>query len=305
MHMKKPYQEISFLDFQKRYQTEENCEKRLFELRWPQGFICPNCKHQEYYFISERKLYQCKKCRHQTSLTAGTVMHGTRTSLLLWFWAIYLISTDKRGFSALAFSKKLGLSYWKAWTMLQKIRRAMRDRDSAYQLTGIIEIDDSFFGGSGQGGNKRRGRGSSKTSVIVEASIQGKAVSFAKMTVVDNVDGVTIDAMVKADIKKNQTVKTDGLPAYNIVGESGHNHQREIVKGKKAHEVLKWTHILIGNAKAFILGTFHGIGKKHLQAYLDEFCYRFNRRNWELQLFDRLVTACINSRGVCFAELIQ
>lgn len=189
--MNKPYQEISLLEFQTKYQTEEDYEKRLFKLRWPQGFACPICGHQEYYHVTQRKLYQCKKCRHQTSLTAGTVMHNTRTSLLLWFWAIYLTSTDKRGLSALSLSKKLGLSYWKAWTMLHKIRHAMKNRDSTYQLTGIVEIDDSFFGSSTKGRSKR-GRGTSKTAVIVEASTHGKAIGFAKMTVVDKVDSTTI-----------------------------------------------------------------------------------------------------------------
>lgn len=305
--MTKPYQEMSLLDFQKKCQREEDCEKRLFELRWPQGFTCPGCGHKEYYFVFHRKLYQCKKCRHQTSLTAGTVMHNTRTSLLLWFWAIYLVSTDKRGVSALALSKKLGLSYWKAWTMLHKIRRAMRDRDSTYQLAGIVEIDDSFFGSptqTGEGGGKR-GRGTSKTAILVEVSTHDDAVGFAKMTVLNTVDGTTIEHVIHTDIRENQTVKTDGLPVYTIVGKSGHNHLQEIIKGKKAHEVLKWTHILIANAKSFILGTFHRFGKKHLQFYLDEFCYRFNRRKWELQLFDRLVTACVNSHAICFAELTK
>lgn len=302
--MKKPYQEMDLLEFQKKYQTEEDCEKRLFELRWPQGFVCPSCGRHEYYFVSKRKLYQCKSCRHQASVTAGTVVHGTRTSLLLWFWAIYLVATDKRGLSALALSKKLGLSYWRAWTMLQKIRRGMRDRDSTYKLAGIVEMDDSFFGGPKEGGDKR-GRGSSKTTVIVEASTNGGGVGYAKMTVVDHVDSATVEALVRADMRENQTVKTDGFPAYNIVDQSGHRHQRELVKGKKAHEVLTWTHILVSNAKSFILGTFHGIGKKHLQAYLDEFCYRFNRRYWEHQLFDRLVAACVNSKGVCYAELTK
>ncbi|MCE7866217.1 MAG: IS1595 family transposase [Candidatus Brocadia sp. AMX2] len=272
--MNKPYQEISLLEFQTKYQTEEDCEKRLFDLRWPQGFACPSCGHQEYYHVTKRKLYQCKKCRHQTSLTAGTV------------------------------SKKLGLSYWKAWTMLHKIRHAMKNRDSTYQLTGIVEIDDSFFGSSTKGSSKR-GRGTSKTAVIVEASTHGDAVGFAKMTVVDKVDSASIDHLVKASVRVNQPVKTDGLPVYTIVSKSGHNHIQEIVKGKKAHEVLKWTHILISNAKSFIMGTFHRFGKKHLQAYLDEFCYRFNRRKWELQLFDRLVTACVNSQAIYFAELTQ
>jgi len=302
--MNKPYQEISLLEFQTKYQAEDDCEKRLFELRWPHGFTCPSCGHQEYYHVTKRKLYQCKKCRHQTSLTAGTVMHNTRTSLLHWFWAIYLTSTDKRGFSALSLSKKLGLSYWKAWTMLHKIRHAMKSRDSDYQLAGIVEIDDSFFGSSAKGKSKR-GRGTSKTAVIVEASTHGDSVGFARMTVVDKVDSATVNHLIHASVKVNQSVKTDGLPVYTIVNNSGHIHLQEIVKGKKAHEVLKWTHILISNAKSFIIGTFHRFGKKHLQSYLDEFCYRFNRRKWELQLFDRLVTACVNSQAICFAELTQ
>lgn len=302
--MNKPYQEINLLGFQKKYQIEEDCEKKLFELRWAQGFVCPICGHQEYYRLTQRKLYQCKKCRHQTSLTAGTIMHNTRTPLLLWFWAIYLVSTDKRGVSALSLSKKLGMSYWKAWTMLHKIRHAMKNRDAAYQLAGIIEIDDSFFGSSVTGRSKR-GRGTSKTAVIVEASTHGDAVGFAKMTVVDKADSTTIGHLIKMDIRKDQSVKTDGLPVYTIVSKSGHNHIQEIVKGKNAHEVLKWTHMLISNAKSFITGTFHRFGKKHLQAYLDEFCYRFNRRTWELQLFDRLATACVNSQAFGFAELTQ
>ena len=152
--MNKQYKDTNLLAFQKRYQTEEDCEKKLFELRWPEGFMCPRCGHREYYFVEKRKLYQCKQCKHQVSLIANTIMHGSRSPLLIWFWAIYLIATDKRGLSALALSKRLDLSYWKAWTMTQKIRRAMRDRDANYKQVGIIEIDDSFFGGPKEGGDK-------------------------------------------------------------------------------------------------------------------------------------------------------
>jgi len=305
--MENQYREISFLEFQKQYKTQEDCEKKLFEIRWPHGFVCPACGHKKYYLISGRKLYQCENCKHQTSLTAGTVMHRSRTPLLYWFWTIYLVSTDKRGISALGLSGKLGLSYWKAWTMLHKIRRAMGDRDATYQLAGIVEIDDAFFGAAQKKKNtrKKRGRGTSKTAVLVKASLQGNAVLYAGMTVADKVDSQAINQAIKKDIKENQTVKTDGLPAYAVVSKSGHTHQKEIVKGKDAHEVLKWTHMLISNAKSFLLGTFHRMGKKHLQSYLDEFCYRFNRRNRESQLFDRLITACTISRAVCFAELTQ
>lgn len=302
--MKKPYEEIDLIEFQKRFRTEKQCERRLFKLRWPNGFVCPRCEHNEHFDLPKRKLFQCKKCGYQISLTAGTVMHKTRTPLLKWFWAIYLVSTDKRGVSALSLSKRLKITYWVAWTMLQKIRKAMRDRDSNYKLAGIIEMDDAFFGGPKEDGDKR-GRGSSKIPVIVEASTNGKGMGYARMTVVDHVDGKIVKEVVKADIKEDQVVKTDGFSTYNVVKEEGHDHQREIVKGKKAIEVLKWTHILISNAKTFILGTFHGVDKKHLQAYLDEFCYRFNRRWSENQLFDRLVTACVTSRGIGYSELTQ
>jgi transposase-like protein len=110
---------------------------------------------------------------------------------------------------------------------------------------------------------------------------------------------------VEADIRGKQTVKADGFQAYDIISKSGHKHQPELVKEKKAHEVMTCTHILISNAKAFILRTFHGVGKKYLKAYLDEFCFPLNGRTWEPQLFDRLVSAFVNSQGACYAELTE
>ena len=161
-----------------------------------------------------------------------------------------------------------------------------------------------FFGGPKEGGDKR-GRGSSKTSVIVEASTTGEGIGYTRMTVVDRVDGNTVKEIVKADVKEGQTIRSDGFTSYNGVKKEGYEHCKEIVKGRKAHTVLKWTHILISHAKAFIQGTFQGVDKKHLQACLDEFCYRFYRRWSENQLFDRLATACISSPSVVFSELTK
>lgn len=295
---------MNLLEFQKSFQTEQDCREKLFKLRWPDGFECPRCKEKQYYDLPKRRLYQCKECNYQVSVTTGTVMHRTRTPLLKWFWAIYLVGTDKRGLSALALSKKIGVSYWVAWTMLQKIRQGMRDRDSNYKLAGIVEMDDAFFGGSQEGGDKH-GRGTSKTPVIVETSIKGEGVGYARMTVVDHVNRKTIREIVRTDIKENQRIITDGFRAYQVVGEEGHDHQREIMKNSDVDKVLRWSHILISNAKAYLLGTFHGVNKKHLQSYLDEFCYRFNRRWAENQLFDRLLTACVTSPGIAFSELTQ
>ncbi len=123
------------------------------------------------------------------------------------------------------------------------------------------------------------------------------------MNVVDAVKSENILDTITADVKVNQVIKTDGFRAYNIVGSGGHKHQKEVVKGKKAHKVLKWVHILASNAKSFLEGTYHGTGRHHLQMYLDEFCYRLNRRKWQGQIFDRLVMACVCSSGITWTEL--
>lgn len=303
--MKKEYHEMGLMEFQRRFRTEAACRKRLFKLRWPDGFKCPRCGHGKCFDLPRRKLHQCKSCGYQTSVTAGTVMHRTRTPLRKWFWAIFLAANDKRGISALQLSKKLKVSYYVAWTMLHKIRQAMSDRNELYRLRGIIEIDESFYGGKKEGGDKR-GRGTSKVPVMIEASTfdggDGRGLGFARMRVIEKADAATVEKVIGEDVAAGQEIVTDGWASYNVVGPMGHEHVRES-SDAGANAALKWVHILASNSKAFLLGTFHGIGRKHLQSYLDEFCYRFNRRRWEEELFDRLVTACANSGGVTYSEL--
>jgi hypothetical protein len=161
-----------------------------------------------FHQLPRRNLVQCKACGRQTSVTARTVMHRTRKPLRVSFWAIYFVANDKRGLSALQLSKKLEVSYYVAWTMLHKIHRAMKERYSAYELRGVVEMDDSFFG-SGTVGNKH-GRGTKKTPVIIEASTHGAAVGFARMHVVEHVDAETIGNILQVDIADNQALKRDG-----------------------------------------------------------------------------------------------
>ncbi len=167
-------------------------------MRWPDGFRCPRCDSQEAYFLEKRRLYQCTKCKHQTSLTAGTVMHRTRTPLVKWFWAIYLVATDKRGLSALALSRKIDIGLKCAWTMLHKIRKAMEARDAEYQLAGLIQVDDAFFSGGIKKGGDKRGRGTSKVPVLVMAATKDEAITFARMEVLENVDGEHIKAVIES-----------------------------------------------------------------------------------------------------------
>ena len=289
---------MQLIEFQRRFVTEEACREHLFNVRWPNGFECPRCSHKHYSYVSTRNLYQCKACGYQAALTAGTIMHRTRTPLHVWFWAIYLVSRDKRGKSALSLSKELNISYWKAWTMLHKIRRAMTQRDAHYQLGNIVEIDDAYFGAPGG----KRGRGTSKSKVIVAVSTteEGKP-QFAKMKVVENIDKKTLNHVAAETIKSGATVRSDGLNSYGDLAHRDFRH--EVIETSKG--LLPWVHVLISNAKAAIQGTFHGLHKKHMQQYLDEFCYRFNRRFWEPQLFGRLLNACVCSETITYAELTQ
>ncbi|MDP8220102.1 MAG: IS1595 family transposase [Candidatus Stygibacter frigidus] len=300
----KHYESISFFEFQRNYSTEDACREKLFKLRWPEGFTCPHCGNTTYYYHSVRHLYQCTECKYQVSVTAGTALHRTKIPLVKWFWAMYLITSDKRGISALELSKKLELRYETAWTMTHKIRKAMHDRDSHYDLLGVIEIDETFIGSPSEGVDKK-GRGSEKIPVIVSVSTKDAKMLFAKMQVVESVNKEEIKKIVSTTIPKGETIKTDGLNVYKSLTNQGYKHERIIISGSdmNANELLKWVHIIASNAKSWINGTFHGIDRKHLQSYLDEFCYRLNRRFHENELLDRVITACANSNGITYAEL--
>jgi hypothetical protein len=220
--------------------------------------------------------------------------------------AIYLLSTDKRGHSALALSRKLAIGIKCAWTMQHKIRNAMGARDAEYQLAGLIQVDDAFFnGGVGKGGDKR-GRGTSKVPVLVMAATHNDAIPFAKMEILERVVAEHVQSVLGRHVSPQQSIKSEGLPVFNVVKTMGHTHCPEGVypqRGTPNYDALKWVSILVSNAKAFILGTYHGVMKKHWQRYLDEFCYRFNRRFWADQGFDRLLLACANANTVTYAEL--
>lgn len=296
--MKSTDKATSMRQFQRRFRTEASCRGHLYRLRWPDGFTCPICGHRHCYGLPRRNLYQCKSCRYQASVTAGTVMHRTRTPLRVWFWAIYLMSNDKRGLSALQLSKKLEVSYYVAWTMLHKIRRAMKERDSQQGLSGIVQVNKAVLSG-GPGGDKR-GRGSSKTSVIVRVLASPGSVKCGQMRVSNGSknrrseeDSVARSAGSQANLSQY------GAEELIAVHSDAETNQ---IKGDSPKG---WLQIVVSNLKSFLLGTFHGIGKKHLQKYVDEFCYRFNRRDLDLELFGRLLIACANSKGVTYSELTR
>jgi transposase-like protein len=287
--MKMP--EISLLDWQKKFGTEKACAAALAQHRWPNGFMCPHCGYQKAYYMAKRRVYECCQCRHQTYITAGTLFHSTNVPLVKWFWAIYLTASDKEGISATRLAKQIGVSWLTARRMLQKIRTAMGRRDSIYRLTDLIEVDDTYVGGKKYGGKRGRGAAGKKPVLVAVESRGGKA-GFMAMEAVSTISGQTVKKFLARRLRQGQTVRTDAFPALNTVGET-QNHLKKVTPAKEAMNWLPWVHIIIGNLKKFLNGTYHGVSSVYLQEYLDEFCYRFNRRFWEFELPYRLLNACL------------
>ena len=297
-------QKFNLLQFQAKFRTDKNCHDFLLKIKWPNGYKCPKCNHSDYYTTSTRRLpiYECKKCRHQTSVIVGTIFEKTRTPLVKWFWAIYLVAHDKRGVSANHLSTQIGVSYPTAWLMLHKIRKAMGDRDAMYQLEGIVELDDAFFGAPTEGG--KRGRGTEKAKVIVGLSLTPKGTPVnLKMQVVENLQRPTIAKFAEQNIKERAIIPTDYYRSYNVLSKRGYIHVPKEFNAKETPDHLHWMHTVISNAKAFVGGTFHGLDKKHLQAYLSEYCYRFNRRKFKGGLFYRLLACCTLSKTITYSKL--
>jgi len=291
---------MTLLEFTARFGDEEVCREYLFEKRFPDGFVCPKCECRSCSKISTRGLYQCKECRFQVSCTAGTVLHKTHLPLTKWFMAMFLVSTDKRGNSAMFLAKELGVPYKTAWFLLHRLRSAMGERDSQYVLSGLVEMDDTYFGGGPKSG--KRGRGTGKTKVIAAVSKDDKGKpKYLKMKVVPNLKGKTIGKFAAAAIAEGTQIQTDAYSSYRKPLAEKYNHGFEVFN--KNSEALHWVHKVISNAKSLVNGTHHGLPAKHLQAYLDEFCYRFNRRHFSTDIFDRLALAAVSANPFPLTDL--
>jgi transposase-like protein len=313
------YSELSLIDFQKAFSDDESCAKHLAEQRWPNGFICPKCGHNGFWYLAKRKLFDCKSCRNQVSVTAGTVFHKTRVPLLKWYWLIYHMAMDKVGVSVFEMQRLLGIgSYQTAWLMAHKVRKAMAARDERYSLAGLVEMDESFFGPPG----KKQGRGSERKCVVLCAvsvyrNRKGEEKpGFAHMKIVDDASAQTIEEFLeRLDYGREthegkqllETIRTDGWRSYGKAAKNKNlTHCRIVLKDPKAAgRLMPWVHRIIANAKNVIRGAHRGVSEKHLQAYLSEIAYRFNRRFWEKELFDRLIQACVRSETITYDKLVH
>jgi transposase-like protein len=299
---KQPYQEMSLLDFQKRFPDEEACLNYLIRMRWPEKVVCSACGHDKLDFISRQRAYQCRKCQKQTFVTAGTIFYRSHIPIQKWFWAVFLTSTPKKGVSMLYLQKQLGIkSYRAAWLMGHKIRQAMAQRDARYMLKDTVQADEIFIGGK-QSREELQKLGTNKTPflIMVEEDRKSKPrfVSFEELETV--YDKHLIPAL-KRRVKKGSHLKADGNWGYvNAAKDGRYALERSLyTKDKeKTRAHLKWINVLTSNLKRFLLSTYHGIHPKYRRAYLAEFSYRFNRRYWPYQAFDRLLLACVNAKPI-------
>jgi transposase-like protein len=290
-----------------RFRSDEACLEHLKQVRWGpnlERFTCPDCGHGRGWWLPRRRLVECCECHRQTSVTAGTVLHRIRTPLWKWFWAIYQLAQDKKGIAALELAKQIGVCYSTAWLILHKLRRAMRDRTQRYTLQGLVEVDETYVGGQATG---PRGRGAEKktpVAVAVELDIEQKPKRIA-MGVLAKVDGHSLKGFAQKTIAKGSQLRTDGWGSYRVVAKAGYDHEAITTGGgKQAVQTFPWLHTFIGNMKRMILGTYHSVSPKHLDAYLAEFTYRANRRWMESHLFDRLLVAAVTAKPVTCRELV-
>ena len=292
---------LSFFEYQEQFTDEEDCFKYLFQLRWPNGFVCPKCGGSEYYMIYKHKRFQCKQCRHQTSVTAGTVFHRSHQPLRILFMAVYLIATSKKGLSAMELRRKLGISGYKtAWLLMQKIRTAMAS-SGKFLLTQMVEIDETYIGGHREG---PRGRGAKdKTLVAIAVETNGSTMGRAYLKTINSLTMTELELFVKDHVARATKVSTDGHKSY---GSLNNDYVHIPVKNSKAcskSDVLPKVHIVVANLKMWLRGTYNCLPAKHLQRYLDEFVFRFNRR-WNLNnIFDKLLVRCVNTNTITYAEL--
>ena len=274
---------LSLPEFLQQFGAEAQCEAALEKARWPQGFRCPRCGQAEHDVlrVRVRKTFQCKECRLQTSLIAGTLFQGTHLALTLWFLAIYLVSQAKTGLSALALKRQLGVSYPTAWLIQHKLMQAMAERDAQYPLGGQVQVDDVYLGGELAGG--KAGRGSeNKVPVVAAVSLnaEGHPV-YIKMAPVPGFTRKAIADWANSDLSPGCLVISDGLACFAGVTDAGCQHQAVIVGTRKPKDLPKfsWINTIVGNLKTSFGGTYHAFDfAKYGTRYLAAFAYRFNRR---------------------------
>jgi len=294
----------NLLDLEQQFATDQACRAYLFQLRWPDGFRCPACGHDKAWDLKTGG-FKCVRCGHKTSVIAGTVFEGTRKSLVLWFRAIWWVTSQKNGASALGVKRILGLgSYETAWTWLHKLRRAMV-RPGQDRLSGSIQVDETYIGGEKPG---KRGRGAAgKTLVVIAAQEDGDATGRIRLRQVADASARSLEAAVQEMVEPGGVIKTDGWDGYNGLDALGYRHRIIRKTAEVGENPLPLCHREAALIKRWLDGTHQGaVSHEHLSYYLDEYTFRFNRRTSQYRgkLFLRLLQNAVTLEPVGYHNII-
>lgn len=293
-------------EFDEWFATESDCINYLAKIRWPEGFECPVCGTFKACRTA-RGHYKCFACQRQTSPAAGTIFEGTRKPLKMWFQAMWYVTNSKQGVSALGLQRTLGLgSYQTAWSWLHKMRRAMV-RPGRDRLTGEVEVDETYLGGKETGVIGRETE--NKSIVAIAAEVRGKTMGRIRMRHIPDISSNSLVGFVKDVVAEGSVVRTDGLTNYQKIRDHGYIHHPTSISasGSPAHVILPRAHRVASLLDRWWLGTHQGaVDAAHLDYYLDEFTFRYNRRTSKSRglLFYRLVEQSVQTLPYPYKSLI-
>jgi transposase-like protein len=294
-------------ELERRFSSEKACREYLSSLRWPDGFRCPRCGPGRAWLLASGR-WQCAGCNRQVSVTAGTVFQDTRTPLTVWFRAMWWMTSQKNGVSALGLQQVLGWgSYQTAWTCLHKLRRAMI-RPGRDRLSGTVEVDESYLGGLEAG---THGRGAAlKVLIAVAGEEDGRGTGRIRLRYIPDASAASLTPFIQDSIEPGSLLHTDGWRGYASIATHGYEHKVTLVKQgpEKPSDLLPRVHRVISLLKRWLLGTHQGaVGIDHLQEYLDEFAFRFNRRRSRSRgkLFYRLIQQAVAIEPTTYREIVD
>jgi len=304
---------MTLIEFINEFPDEASCKSKFKQYREHIGVVCTKCGCKEHYWKQDKESYECKHCGYRQGLKANTVMHKSKLPYRYWFLAMHLLTSTKKSFSAKELQRQLGHKrYQPVWHMAHKLREAMGKRDGEYVLAGRIELDEGYFSTEVSREDKdqplKRGRGSQKKSKVlvmaesefVESHKKGqkpRRVGYLKMMVIEDLKKETINEKVEKLAANVTDIDTDDSTSYVDLKEFVPRHNAQVIPKNKVGEILPWVHIAISNAKRQLLNTYHDVKPEFLQKYLDEFCYKFNRRYAGEALFNRLLVACVSYKN--------
>lgn len=295
---------MNILNFTSVFPDENSCKIHFKNQREKEGVVCKKCGCKNHYWLQNKWQWQCKTCNFRTTLRSGTVMENSNLKVRLWYLAMLFMRYSKKGISAMELQRQLNHKrYDTIWSLMHRIRNAMGNRDALYTLEGMIEFDEAYFEKATPEGIKlKRGKGSQKQQNVavmaesteledVETGKKSKHCRYFKMKVLDTHKSKEIVDAVKDNIENKSIVFSDKSTSYVDICDYVEIHSMEKSTTKSTKSTLKWVHVAISNAKRTLLGIYHKINGKYLQLYLDEFCYKLNRRYYGENLFNRLTLA--------------